>query len=217
MMSGQANRQRFNRSSGRPVGGPLGRTPLRAPALAHGSGCCWPHPKSATTRPCRWGLAGRRRSRPLWGPRRPLALFQPTQDPDASPRAGLCELWSRDEKKFAATVSSWKGQKSAGRSLCSQVSTRITSPRAQLSGAGLQPGRAGCAQRLRSADAKSPGPPPALMRAHVGLCAPLSAFAEPWPRWAYRPSRARAVPGAGAIAGAAPAPGRVHRSTGSEL
>ena len=64
MMSGQANRQRFNRSSGRPVGGPLGRTPLRAPALAHGSGCRWPHPKSATTRPCRWDLAGRGRSGP---------------------------------------------------------------------------------------------------------------------------------------------------------
>ena len=81
-MSGQANRQRFNRSSGRPVGGPLGRTPLRAPALAHGSGCRWPHPKSATTRPCRWDLAGRGRSRPghctralgpepMQGPQRP--------------------------------------------------------------------------------------------------------------------------------------------------
>ena len=108
-------------------------------------------------------------------------------------------------------------QKAACRSFCSQASGRITSLRAQVLGAELQPGRAGSALRLRSADAKSPGPPPALMRAHVGLCAPLSAFAEPWPRWAYRPSRKRAGPGAGAIARAAPAPGRVHRSTGSEL
>ena len=199
------------------MAGPLGRTPLPAPALAHGSGCCRPHPESASARPSRWGLVRRGRSRPLRGRRRPLALFQLTQDLDASPLAGLCEQWSRGEQDFCDIVSRWKGQKSAGRSLCSQVSTRITSSQAQISGAGLQPGRAGSAQRLRGADAKSPGPPPALMRAHVGLCARWSAFVEPWPRWAYRPSRTRAGPGAGAIARAAPAPGRVHRSTGSEL
>ena len=165
----------------------------------------------------RWGLVRRGRSQPLRGWCWHLAVFQLTLDPDASPLAGLCEQWPRDEQEFAVSVSSWKGQKSACRSFCSQASGRITSLRAQVLGAELQPGRAGSALRLRSADAKSPGPPPALMRAHVGLCAPLSAFAEPWPRWAYRPSRTRAGPGAGAIARAAPAPGRVHRSTGSEL
>ena len=83
-------------------------------------------------------------------------------------------------------------------------------------GAELQPGRAGSALRLRSAGVKRHGPPPVLTRAHVGLCAPLSAFAEPWPRWAYRPSRARAMPGAGAAATAAAARVRVPRSPGSE-
>ena len=214
-MSGQANRQRFNRSSGRPVGGPLGRTPLRAPALAHGSGCRWPHPKSATTRPCRWGLAGRGRSRPLWGPRRPLLLFQPTQDPDASPRAGLCELWSRDEREFPATILSWKGQKSARRSLCTQAPGGISSPGEQVSGAELQPGRAGSALRLRRADVKSPPPQPARRYEKVGLCARLSAFAEPWPRWACRPLGARAGAGADAGATTAPASIQVQRSAGS--
>ena len=71
-------RHRFNCPSGRPVAGPLGRTPLPAPALAHGSGCCRPHPESASARPSRWGLVRRGRSRPLRGRRRPLTPVHTT-------------------------------------------------------------------------------------------------------------------------------------------
>ena len=93
----------------------------------------------------------------------------------------------------------------------------MTSSRGQVLGAELQPGRDGSALRLRSAGKKSPGGQPARRYEEVGLCARLSAFAEPWPRWAYRPLRARAGAGAGAEAIAAPLPSFGRRSAGSEL
>ena len=76
------------------------------------------------------------------------------------------------------------------------------------------PGRAGSALRLRRADAKNCPPQPAHRYEKVGLCARLSAFAEPWPRWACRPLRARAGAGADATAPAVPARGWVQRSAG---
>ena len=82
-------------------------------------------------------------------------------------------------------------------------------------GARGQPGRARCALRRRSSGANSSGRQPARRYEKVGPCALSSAFAEPWPRRAYRPSEARAVPGAGAIARPAPAHGQVQRSAGS--
>ena len=126
------------------------------------------------------------------------------------PRPGSCHFGG-----FAGTVASCAGLKLAPRTLCSQALAGMTSPGAQVSGAELQPGRAGSALRLRRADAKSPAPRPARRYEKVGLCARLSAFAEPWPRWACRPLHAR--DGAGADAGATTAPEsvQVQRSAGS--
>ena len=98
--------------------------------------------------------------------------------------------------------------------LCTQALAGMTSSRGQVLGAELQPGRDGSALRLRSAGKKSPGGQPARRYEEVGLCARLSAFAEPWPRWACRPLRARAGAGAGAAAPAAPVRGQVQWSSG---
>ena len=101
-----------------------------------------------------------------------------------APLAGLLEQWPRDEQDFATTVSSFKGQKLARRTLDPQASSRMTSPRAQIWSAALQPGRAESALRLRNAGTKSPGGQPKRRYEKVGLSPRLSAFAEPWPRWA---------------------------------
>ena len=86
---------------------------------------------------------------------------------------------------------------------------------AQVLGARCDPGRAATALRLQVRGAKVTGPHYAATRAITALCARLSASAWPWLSRAYRPSRARAVPGAGAIARSALARGQVQRSAGS--
>ena len=161
----------------------------------------WPHaPARPGPRPWLWVLWASFKQRPRpplpLGPGVARALLA-TLEPGAAnwhmeprwrsvpaPRAGHLRQRSRDEALLRDSVASWKGLKLAGRSLCSQASSGMASPHTQVLGAELQPGRAGSALRLRNAGTKSPGGQPKRRFEKVGLCPRLSAFAEPWPRWA---------------------------------
>ena len=96
-------------------------------------------------------------------------------------------------------------------------STGMTSLRALVSAAALQPGRAGCALRLRSAGAKTSRSQLDSTRAHAALRLRSRCTEQHGATRASRPPASRRGPSHGAPATSAPARGRMQRDRGTVL
>ncbi len=96
-------------------------------------------------------------------------------------------------------------------------STGMTSLRALVSAAALQPGRAGCALRLRSAGAKTSRSQLDSTRAHAALRLRSRCTEQHGATRASRPPASRRGPSHGAPATSAPARGRMQRDRGTGL